>query len=265
MRLPSVRSVTLLAGCSFAVLGLGCSTPIVTTEEVLQTRSCLSGARSLVVSASIGGALTGLDWDGGSTNVVGTPSIFVTLGGAEVLAELDSVAAGEEVTLRFVATSVVGPASFTATDIKFYAGPPEDIGTDPGCTPSATPDIALVDQAAIGLGLQVSSTQPLTLVSLELTTAPQALPHAALAWDSAEFNALPWIAVVGANTALDPAAPPLVIDLPDAVPGAGAALCRYVSLAGGHEFRGILQVELTHATVSVRSATWSAVKNWFRR
>ena len=258
----------LLAGTVLAVFALGCSIPPISTEQSLELHSCVDGARSVRFVAVIGPMVTTADAQAGSSNIIGTPDVQFFGPGVQVTAELDNVPLGDPVTFLLSATAVGYEISVTVTDVAFYTVPPDQIPPDPDCTPASSPEFTLANETALGLGLVLNvsnpSSQPMMLTVLDLTESPNLLPPSSLDWTNPDFNALPWHTAVGGGTSLDPAAPPLVIDLPDAAPGAEAALLRFHSFSEGGPMRGIVQASLVEGTVATRPTTWGAVKALYR-
>jgi hypothetical protein len=272
MRLSSILPPTgrawLLAGSALAVFALGCSHTPITTEQSLELHSCLGGARSVRFTAAIGPMVTTADAQAGSSNIIGTPDVQFLGFGVQVTAELDNVALGDPVTFLLSATTLGYEVSVEVIDVAFYTVPPDQIPPDPECTPASSPEFTLANETALGLGLVLNvsnpTSQPMMLTMLDLTESPNLLPPSSLDWTNPDFNALPWHTAVGGGTSLDPAAPPLVIDLPDTAPGAEAALLRFSSFSEGGPMRGIVQASLVEVPLATTPTTWGAVKALYR-
>jgi hypothetical protein len=250
---------------ALATSTVGCSLPQFHAEEVIQTQSCIAGARSMQLTFDVVPSLIAVDWVGGSSNIIGDPVIFGPPG-VVVIAALDNVGLGDEVTLRF--DTVGGPGMFVQVlDVQFYPVPPDSIPPAPGCDPTSSPQFRVDNDASVALALHVSNatSQPMSVQRLELTTSPSVLSPTALVWGDPAFEALPWHAALPADTELDPLAPPTLIDLPEDAGGANAALCRFESSSRGRTMRGIFQVDLTGLPVGAKPADWGAVKARYRR
>jgi hypothetical protein len=272
VRLLSILSTRvrtlLLAGGAIAVFALGCSTPPISTQETLELHSCVDGARSVRFMAEIGPMVTTADAQAGTSNIIGTPDVQFLGFGVQVTAELDNVPLGDPVTFLLSATALGYEISVTVTDVAFYTVPPDEIPSEPECTPASSPEFTLANDTVLGMGLVLNvsnpSSQPMMLTVLDLTESLNPLPPSSLDWTNPDFNALPWHTAVGGGTSLDPAAPPLVIDLPDVPSGAEAALLRFTSFSDGGPVRGIVQASLVEGTVATTPTTWGAVKALYR-
>jgi hypothetical protein len=256
----------LLATGALAVFALGCGKTPITTEESIEVKSCINGARSVRLLFALAPLVTAADAQAGSSNIIGTPDVQFLGPEVQITAELDNVPFGDPVTLLISATTLGFDTSVSVEEVAFYTVPPDQIPADPDCTPSASPEFALANEPALGLVLHVSNptAQPMSLTMLEFTRSPTVLPALSLDWTNPEFNALPWEPAIGGSTPLDAAAPPLEIDLPDDALGAHASLCRFASVFGGAEMRGIFQATLVEEPLPAQSSTWGAVKALYR-
>jgi hypothetical protein len=260
--LTSRAARSTLWGALALALIAGCTNIPQVIDTAVTVNSCTGNALAMRVTGTYGPFVTGISWNGGSSNIVGTPTINDYGISFEVIAELNHVSLGEPVTLDLLATAIVG-SGIGISDVEFFTVPPDSIVGD-GCKAGSSPEFGLANtQGAVKLEL-TAPAEPLILGMLQLAESPDVLSPSSLDWSDPVFNALSWHdAVVGA-TPLDPAGPPLVVDLPGTTtPGTKAVLCRFTSIENGMELRGIVQTQLTGPLAS-EPTTWGAVKALYR-
>jgi hypothetical protein len=255
----------LFGGLGIALVA-GCSAIPHVTHDVITVQSCTANARAVRFTVTYSDPfITTFEVEAHTLNLVGVPTIADFGGYFEVTAELNNVAFGETVMMAFKATALTD-AAMAVSDVQFFTVPPDEI-VDPGCKAGMSPEFALANQGIHGLVLEASNpaAQPLTLSLLQLVESPNVLLPPLLDWSSPDFNALPWQNAINGSVILDPAGQPLVVDLPDqTAPGTKAVLCRFVSIDGGHELRGIVETDLVSEPVSTQPTTWGAVKALYR-
>lgn len=265
----SIRVPLLYAGVA-AVFALGCSGPSVPvhTDVAVEATSCVEGALSMTFTVASTNGLFPPTYQYGSGNVVGMPTIVPGTNSFHVTASLDTVAAGEAVSMNF-GTSVFQPATIGAQNVQFYTVPVAQLPSPPGCPPEDGPVIGTADGPGLGLHLEVSNPtpDPIMLEQLELAETSSLLSSFELAWGSSALESLSWTNPFGGGgIVLAPGSPPLVIDLPDfPSPGTVGSLLRYASTSGGQHHRAIVQADLVGGPVKAEPTTWGAVKALYRK
>ncbi len=258
-RLPALCVLALAAGLS------GCGAPMMEVEEVLETTSCTDDAVAMQALVSVNGTVTDVQYLGGSSNVIPTPTVIPSTNSFRIVANLAAVNLGDAVTLKYKAKVATSNQFVISTSNFFFYTQPWGPDEPPTCLAGQGPRFEVSTDVLHDLRLRVSSDGPLPIeiLSLELVST-NPLPASQLDWSSPDLNGLPWSPAVPApgGVVLAPGAPPMEIDLPDVASGP-ATLCRFTSMYDGHLLRGIVQVKPAF-TIGVEPRTWSNVKAAYR-
>jgi hypothetical protein len=251
------------------VFALGCSGPSVPVETVVnvEATSCADSVLSMSFDIVSTGSMLPATYQYGSPNVIPIPSISGGGSSFHVLAALDTVAAGDAVSMVFTAGAFPN-ASISIQNIQFYTAPPSQIHF-PACPPEQGATIGTSDGGpGLGFHMEVSNpgADPLFIDQLELAETPALLPASEVRWGGSDFEGLSWNPAVPGGIALAPGTPPMVVDLPDIpTPGTAGAIMRYtMHSSSGMEQRVIVQVDLIGGTVKTEPSTWGAVKALYR-
>lgn len=262
----SLRRTLLYTGVGL-VFALGCSNTVpVHTDIAVDMPSCVDGALSMTFDVVSTQGILIASYQGGSGQVVGIPTIIPGTNSFSVIADLDTVALGDVVSMNFVASAFMN-ATIGAQNIQFYTVPSAQLPQPSACPPAQGPLIGTGDLPGIGFHLQVSNptAEPMTLERLELAETPALLPNSALGWGNPDLESLPWHSPLAPGMPLIPGTPPIVIDLPDSPsPSTHGTLLRYVATFHGDKYRAIIQADLVGGTVSTQQTTWGAVKALYR-
>jgi hypothetical protein len=251
------------------VFALGCSGPSVPveTDVNVEATSCVDSALAMSFDIVSTGSMLPATYQYGSPNVIPIPVISGGGSSFHVLAALDTVAAGDAVSMVFTAGAFPN-AAISIQNIQFYTVPPANIHF-PACPPEQGVVIATGDGGpGLGFHMEVSNpgADPLFIDQMELAETPDLLPPSEVRWGGSDFEGLSWNAPIAPGMVLPPGTPPMVIDLPDVPsPGTTGALIRYaMHSSSGMEQRVIVQVDLFGSPVKTQSSTWGAVKALYR-
>lgn len=263
---------SILLATTSLILALGCQ-PGMRIDAVVETRSCTDDAQTMILLMNSTSPILSVGYSGGSPNVLGIPLSYSDGSTLHtwIMTELNHANLNEKVMVKFYSFVIVANTlTVSLADVAFYKAPWYTNPTVPDCVVAHTPQFTVtqpVPQARIafseGVTVEVTNPNPLpmTLVALDLVESPSVLEPSSLDWENPEFNALPWQAAAGGAT-LDPAGPPLAINLPGTASGQ-AILCRFISVYDGMEVRGIMQAS-AGSPLAAKPITWGGVKALYR-
>lgn len=262
----SLRRTLLYTGVAL-VFALGCNTGVPSQVDVaVEAESCIDGALSMTFTVASTQALFLPQYQYGSPNIIGIPTMVPGTNSFFVTADLDTLALGEVVSMNFGAAAQLN-ASIGAQNIEFYAVPAAQLPQPSGCPPTQGPVIGTGDLPGLGFHLTISNPtpEPITLDQLELAETSTILPSTMIGWGNPVLESLAWQSPLAPGTMLMPGTPPLVVDLPDvSLPATHGTLLRYASTHNGQMHRAIVQADLVGGTVTITPTTWGAVKALYR-
>jgi hypothetical protein len=257
---------TLLCVGVGVVFALGCNSGPMQMDITVEEPACVGGALSMTFTVLGSNPISLVTYQGGSADIVGTPTIIPGTNNFDVVAELNGVPINQHVTLKFSGISSMN-ASFSIQNVQFYTVPPAQLPQQPECPPAHGPVIGTNDQPGLGTVLEVSNPTPvpIQMLMLELVESPAVLSNSEMEWGHPTLEALPWAAPIAPGTMLPPGSPPMVIDLPDALaPSTHATLLRYMAAYNGATHRAIVQGDVTNGSVATEPSTWGKVKALYR-